>query len=178
MLALGIACCWLTVVATVRLLHARLDSVPLGTLNRSTNGYRLPTESELEYACRGETTTAFSFGENITTNQVNYNGDHPNKGGAKGAYRGKTLEVNAVKTGNGFGLYQMHGNVNEWCFDWEADYPAGSVTDPIGPESGSSRVIRGGGWNNGARLCRSANRSSHSPEDRYYDVGFRVAVGR
>ena len=141
------------------------------------DGYRLPTESEWEYACRPGTKTPFSFGANITTAQVNFNGEYPYAGAAKGEYRQKTLPVE-FGTPNSLGLFNMHGNVNEWSWDWKADYPTGSVADPIGPENGSLRVFRGGSWVNFARHCRSARRNSNSPEDRSFSVGFRVAVGR
>jgi formylglycine-generating enzyme required for sulfatase activity len=75
---------------------------------------------------------------------------------------------------NPWGLYDLHGNVNEWCQDWDGEYPSGDVTDPVGPGAGSDRVLRGGSWGNGARFCRSANRGRSSPSNRYGNLGFRV----
>ncbi len=149
------------------------------TIQRGANGYRLPTEAEWEYACRAgeKTSTPFSFGANITPEQVNYNGNLPYNNTDKGIYREKTVEVDAF-SGNRFGLYQMHGNVWEWCYDYYGNYPSGNVTDPIGPTTGSYRVFRGGGWYDLARYCRSADRSDYTPDYRRLSVGFRVAVGR
>ena len=148
------------------------------SIKRGANGYRLPTEAEWEYACRAGATSPFSFGANITTDQVNYNGNYPYDGGPKGLYREKTVAVDALTQANEFGLFRMHGNVAEWCADWYGDYPSGSVTDPQGPSRGSVRVYRGGSWNYNARYCRSANRNNNTPGNRNNNLGFRVAVGR
>ena len=112
---------------------------------------RLPTESEWEYACRAGTTTPFWFGNDITGEQVNYWGKTR-----------KTVDVESFRC-NSWGLYQMHGNVWEWCHDWLGDYPKGPVEDPSGPEEGASRVLRGGGWSGDARNCRSACRFGFRP---------------
>jgi formylglycine-generating enzyme required for sulfatase activity len=114
------------------------------TWNKSANGYRLPTEAEWEYACRAGTTTPFSTGNNITTSQANYNGNYPYNGNAKGTYQLKTTPAGSFAP-NAWGLYDMHGNVWEWCWDWYGDY-AQAQTDPMGAGSGSSRVNRGGSW--------------------------------
>jgi len=115
-------------------------------LNRkdSMGKYRLPTEAEWEYAARAGTTTPFSFGRCLSTDQANYDGNYPLSGCTKGRYRGKTVSV-ASFSPNAWGLYDMHGNVWEWCRDWYGDYPSGSVTDPGGPSTGSFRVGRGVG---------------------------------
>jgi formylglycine-generating enzyme required for sulfatase activity len=138
---------------------------------------RLPTEAEWEYACRAGTQTPFWFGANITTEQVNYDGNFPYAGGTKGKDRGETVEVKALPC-NGWGLYQMHGNVWEWCNDWYGVYTEGSVTNPQGTASSEGRVRRGGGWVSGGRDARSARRDSGAPVDRYSGVGFRLARGQ
>ena len=138
---------------------------------------RLPSEAEWEYACRAGTTTAFSFGANITPEQVNYNGNHPYAGGKKGLYREKTVPVASLPA-NAWGLYEMHGNVWEWCADWYGDYPSTPQTDPHGAVTGDRRVLRGGSWFNDGRLVRSADRYCYVPGERNDDVGFRLAPGR
>jgi formylglycine-generating enzyme len=143
---------------------------------RDDLGLRLPSEAEWEYACRAGTTTPFSFGDNITPEQVNYNGEYPYPGGSKGLNRGETVEVKALPA-NPWGLYQMHGNVWEWCRDWYGKYPAGPVTDPQGPPEGAYRVLRGGSWIYYAGWCRSAYRYWLEPDYRDYS-GFRLARGR
>ena len=138
---------------------------------------RLPTEAEWEYACRAGTEGPFSFGDNITPAQVNYDGNYPYLDGAKGEYRKETVPVKSLP-GNAWGLFEMHGNVRDWCQDWFGDYPDVTAIDPIGPAEGSLRVLRGGGWISGARYCRSAYRLCHSPGDRYVSFGFRLARGQ
>ena len=107
------------------------------------NKYRLPTEAEWEYACRAGTTTPFFTGSCISTDQANYDGNPPMPGCSKGRYRKKTIDV-ASFSPNNWGLYDMHGNVCEWCQDRFGDYPSSHVKDPEGPSSGSSWVNRGG----------------------------------
>jgi sulfatase modifying factor 1 len=138
---------------------------------------RLPTEAEWEYACRAGTPTPFWFGENITPDQVNYDGNYPYAGGKKGKYREETVDVKSLPC-NGWGLYQMHGNVWEWCSDWYGDYPTGSVIDPEGPPDGAYRVIRGGCWFDDGGLVRSAYRSGGGPSDRDFITGFRLSRGQ
>jgi formylglycine-generating enzyme required for sulfatase activity len=137
----------------------------------------LPTESQWEYACRAGTTTPFFFGDNISTNQVNYDGNFPYAKGEKGEYRKETVEVKALPC-NDWGLYQMHGNVSEWCRDWFGDYPADPVVDPVGPDKGRYRVYRGGSWFFYGWNCRSADRDWNTPVLRSYDLGFRLSRGR
>ena len=147
-------------------------------LSKKTNkNYRLPTEAEWEYACRAGTRTPFSFGDNITPDQVNYNGDFPYNGAAKGLSRQRTVPVKTLPA-NPWGLYEMHGNVWEWCSDWYGNYERKDVVDPVRPENGSDRVLRGGSWNDGARSTRSANRIRIFPAVRYVIIGFRLALGQ
>jgi formylglycine-generating enzyme required for sulfatase activity/TolB-like protein len=143
----------------------------------SANGYRLPTEAEWEYACRAGTTTPFSTGSNITTNQANYDGNYPYNGNAKGVYRQKTWAVGSG-VANSWGLYDMHGNVWEWCWDWYGTYPSGSQTDPMGASSGTSRVKRGGGWYSNGQNLRSAYRNYNTPSTRDKTLGFRLVRSR
>ncbi len=148
-------------------------------LNQSHPGLwaRLPTEAEWEYACRAGTSTAFSFGGNITTEQVNYDGNYPYAGTAKGVFREKTVPVKCLPA-NRWGLYGMHGNVWEWCADWYGDYESESIVDPTGPGNGSLRVLRGGSWNGHARYTRSAIRDWDNPAVRFDGYGFRLALGQ
>ncbi|WP_272932518.1 formylglycine-generating enzyme family protein [Sulfidibacter corallicola] len=138
---------------------------------------RLPTEAEWEYACRANTQTPFCFGETISTDQVNFDGRYPYRSSdAKGAFREKTIPVKEVPP-NGWGLYQMHGNVWEWCADWYGPYDEESMLDPTGPDSGHERVFRGGGWISDARYCRSASRIAYGPGFVWLDSGFRLVSG-
>jgi formylglycine-generating enzyme required for sulfatase activity len=141
--------------------------------NRNANGYRLPTEAEWEYACRAGTSGPFNMGNNISTNQANYDGNYPYNNNAKGTYREKMVNVGSF-TANGWGLYDMHGNVWEWCWDWYGDYPRGAQTDPAGAASGAYRVERGGSWSYDAQYLRSAYRLDYAPTDRIDDLGFRL----
>ncbi len=139
----------------------------------------LPTEAQWEYACRAGTSTPFNTGENLTTDQANYDGNYPYKNFPKGKYIGKTTPVGSYPP-NAWGLYDMHGNVWEWCLDWyDENYYAeckkqGVVNDPTGPKTGSSRVLRGGGWYSRAIGCRSAHRGDSYPDYRYSNIGFRL----
>jgi len=145
----------------------------LVTVNPNADGYRLPTEAEWEYACRAGTTTTFNTGNNITTGNANYNGNYPYNNNAKGIYREKTTPAGSFAP-NPWGLYDMHGNVFEWCWDWYGEYSVSSQVDPRGAGSGASRVIRGGSWGDSAACARSAFRYSFYPSDRYYFIGFRL----
>ncbi len=131
------------------------------------NVYRLPTEAEWEYACRAGTTTKYSFGDD-ESELGNYAWSLENSGD-------KTHPVGGKKP-NAWGLYDMHGNVWEWCQDWYGDYPSGSVTDPSGATSGSDRVLRGGGSSLAAEHCRSTSRLWSRPTDRFSGFGFRVVL--
>jgi uncharacterized protein (TIGR02996 family) len=134
---------------------------------------RLPTEAEWEYACRAGTTTPFFFGEALSTDQANYNSNFDESGGKK--YRPQTSAVGSFPC-NGWGLYDMHGNVLEWCQDGFARYPEGPVRDPRGPTGGSLRVLRGGSYRAAATMCRSACRSSHAVAFRSGPLGCRVVL--
>lgn len=136
-------------------------------------GCRLPTEAEWEYACRAGTTTPFSTGNNLTTSQANYNGNYPYNNNPKGEYREKTTLVGSFAP-NKWGLYDMHGNVWEWCSDWYGDYSTSAQTNPKGASSGSHRVIRGGSWIINAPSCRAADRYGITPDYRSYNIGFRL----
>ncbi|HVO68169.1 MAG TPA: formylglycine-generating enzyme family protein [Syntrophales bacterium] len=139
------------------------------------NRYRLPTEAEWEYAARAGTTTPFFTGNCLSTDQANYNGDYPLTGCPKGKFREKTVRVGSF-TANAWGLYDMHGNVFEWCHDWYGNYPSENVTDPTGPPTGSGKVLRGGHWRTYARFCRSAYRDAITPATCADIVGFRLVM--
>jgi len=141
--------------------------------DRSANGYRLPTEAEWEYACRAGTVTPFNTGNNITTSQANYNGNLPYNDNDVGIYRETTTPVGTFAA-NRWGLYDMHGNVLEWCWDLDGNYRRGAKTNPVGASSGWHRVNRGGSWGHSARTLRSAWRNLAEPVSSYYSLGFRV----
>ena len=145
-------------------------------LNRKeANTYRLPTEAEWEYAARAGTKTPFYTGDCLSTEQANYNGNYPGKGCNKGTNREKTTRVGTFSP-NPWGLYDMHGNVFEWCQDWYGHYPSGPVTDPTGPSSGADRrVVRGCSWVSIHKDCRSAKRFRPPPDYRCSHLGFRLA---
>jgi formylglycine-generating enzyme required for sulfatase activity len=136
--------------------------------------YRLPTEAEWEYATRSGTQTALSNGI-ITITGCSYDAGLDRIGWYCGNSGNKTHSV-AQKEPNSWGLYDMHGNVWEWCQDWYGDYPSEEVTDPKGSKSGLIRVNRGGSWWWFARFCRSANRIRYMPFDHTQDTGFRLAI--
>jgi formylglycine-generating enzyme len=135
--------------------------------------YRLPTESEWEYACRAGTESPFFFGETISADQANYNSNYTYGDGKKGKYREKTMPVGSFPA-NAWGLCDTHGNVLQWCQDWYGAYPQQDVVDPHGPEQGEFRVLRGGSWLDDPLCCRSAHRSRHLPGTHSFLVGFRV----
>ena len=146
----------------------------LVTWNKKANGYRLPTETEWEYACKAGTTTTFSTGNNITTDQANYNGKYPYNNNAKGIYRETTTPVGTFNP-NPWGLYDIHGNVFEWCWDWyDENYSSNPSSNPDGAISGYYRVLRGGSWDYDGRGLRSAFRNGIGPSGRSNDLGFRL----
>ena len=129
--------------------------------------YRLPTEAQWEYACRAGSKTAYSFDDE--------EGLLPEHGWFKRNSSNRTHTVGLLEP-NAWGLYDMHGNVWEWCSDWYGDYPKGALSDPTGPKEGSYRVNRGGSWDFVAAHCRSAYRGRYDPSRRLDDDGFRVAL--
>jgi RNA polymerase sigma factor (sigma-70 family) len=149
----------------------------LVALNASTAdaGFRLPTSAQWEYACRAGSTTAFSFGPEIGPDQVNYDGSMPMGSVAKGLTRGRTVPVKSLPP-NRWGLYEMHGNIWQWCSDWYGDASGSAERDPTGPASGAMRVLRGGCWMSSASDCRSAYRIGLPPTTSDGPLGLRLAI--
>jgi len=152
--------------------------------DRSANGYRMPTEAEWEYACRAGTTTPFNTENSISAEEANYYGHYPyeiednyfsqgNLTTKPGKYRQATVAVNSFSP-NKWGLYNMHGNVGEWVWDYYGAYSAKSQTDPSGAESGTLRVYRGGGWNDFAKNIRSAYRATLEQSKSSFNIGIRL----
>jgi formylglycine-generating enzyme required for sulfatase activity len=139
----------------------------------TANGYRLPTEAEWEYACRAGTSTAMTFGGSLSSSQAQFNGTHPYNGGALGTYIRDTMPVGSYPP-NAWGLYDMHGNIWEWCWDRYSEYDPNSILNPRGPSSGGFRVNRGGSWQSGGGTLRSAGRGYGNPSERYNTCGFRL----
>jgi formylglycine-generating enzyme required for sulfatase activity len=133
---------------------------------------RLPTEAEWEYACRAGTTTAFSFGNNITADVVNFDSNYAYAGVTSGVYRRKTVEVGSLPC-NAWGLYEMHGNVLEWCGDCYEEPGPRAVNSQI-IESYRPRILRGGSWFTGGRSARSACRDYFDPNEQFAFLGFRL----
>jgi formylglycine-generating enzyme required for sulfatase activity len=132
---------------------------------QSGKNYRLPTEAEWEHACRAGTTTSYFFGESLAKTQANY-----------GYGYNSTTDVGSFPA-NDFGLYDMHGNVWEWCLDhWHDNYQGAPTDGSAWTTAGDSnkRILRGGSWSSVSEFCRSANRYRHDPGDRFSDDGFRV----
>jgi sulfatase modifying factor 1 len=149
-------------------------------LNAQKDGvYRLPTEAEWEYACRSGSTTAYNWGETIDCSKAMYSNNIKKSGECLDHVRSRGLAIDGpapVKSypPNDWGLYDMHGNVWEWCHDWHGDYANDPVVDPRGPESGTKKIRRGGSWFGYGYLCRSANRNYSHPASRYRTAGFRL----
>ncbi|WP_161626566.1 formylglycine-generating enzyme family protein [Desulfatiglans anilini] len=150
----------------------RLNAMGEGT-------YRLPTEAEWEYACRAGSRTAYAWGDTLTCRQALFGNNSIKSPECIPAVKEAGLEPDGpAPVGsyppNAWGLYDMHGNVWEWCLGWYGKYPAGPVTDPAGVADDSMKVRRGGSWFKGPLTCRSANRNFAHPASRYRTLGFRV----
>ncbi len=141
--------------------------------------YRLPTEAQWEYACRAGTKTAFAWGDRITCDQAMFANDASKAPACVESVRARGLDPDRPApvgqySPNAWGLFDMHGNVWEWCQDWYGDYPENAVEDPQGPESGPGKIRRSGSFFGPAHLCRSANRAYAHPAGRLKTTGFRL----
>ena len=162
---------WDMAMAFTKRLNRRLKLAPEGW------EFCLPTEAQWEYACRAGTDTPFGLGYRLTSDMANFNGSLPfPEGSRRGPYRRRTCPVGSFKP-NAWGLFDMHGNVWEWCSDWYARTLVGG-TDPVGPAQGQFKVLRGGSWFYPAIRCRSHSRLHREPQDRHNCMGFRVALVR
>lgn len=182
---------WLDAVAFCNARSEKEGLTPAYTIDgqkvswdRSANGYRLPTETEWEYACRAGTTTPFYMENSPSAEEANYYGHYPyeiednyfsqeNLQVQPGEYRQTTVAVGSFSE-NPYGLYDMHGNVGEWVWDYYGEYPAEEQTDPAGPASGTLRVYRGGGWNDFAKNMRSAYRATLEQNQGSFNIGIRL----
>jgi formylglycine-generating enzyme len=172
---------WYEAVAFCNILSHQLGLPPAYTIrdtlvawNRDSDGIRLPTEGEWEYAARAGTTTVFYSGDCLSTDLENYLGYDPQKGCPKGLWRGQAIEVGSLPP-NPWQLYDVLGNVSEWVWDWYSYHPAGHEVDPTGADGGYERVIRGGNWHDLGRNCRSACRQKAAPNQLFSHVGLRLA---
>jgi formylglycine-generating enzyme required for sulfatase activity len=174
---------WLDAVAFCNKLSAKERLTPCYAIDgenveiRPGTGYRLPTEAEWEYACRAGTETPFAFGARLSPTEANFDARYTYNGSAKGPYLERTAAVGSYRP-NAFGLYDMHGNVWEWCWDgYDAEaYAAAATADPVVPPSRAALpVFRGGSWNYYPQGARSAYRRGYAPSFRVSYLGFRVA---
>jgi formylglycine-generating enzyme required for sulfatase activity len=140
---------------------------------RGRDRYRLPTEAEWEYACRAGSSSAYAFGARLSTDQANYDGRYPLPDQKEGHFRGTTTKAGSFPP-NRWGLYDMHGNVWEWCADEYCPYLGVSAKDPVNACRSPFKTIRGGSWYFGADSARSALRYTHEPHLRGFSIGFRV----
>ena len=137
-------------------------------------GCRLPTEAEFEYAARANTVTPFYRGNCLTSEQANFNGNEPYTNCEKSENRKKPLPVGSFAP-NAFGIYDMHGNIWEWCSDWYGEYNIEDTLNPKGPDGGTKKVDRGGGFYDPAWRCRSAYRAGGDPPgNRGTGISFRI----
>ena len=182
---------WLDAVAYCNARSEQEGLTPVYTIDgqnvswdKSADGYRLPTEAEWEYACRAGTTTPFYMENSPSDKDSNYYGHYPyeiednyfSQGNLEvkpGEYRQTTVSVDSFSE-NPYGLYNMHGNVSEWVWDYYGAYSTDAQTDPTGPETGTLRVYRGGGWNDFAKNMRSAYRATLEQNKGSFNIGIRL----